>query len=239
MAVANDAIDEIKRLIVSGRFGPGDKLPTEQELAAQLGLSRSSLREAVRALILMGVLSVRQGDGTYVTSLEPRLLLRSTGFVVDLLQGGGSLLELLEVRRMLEPAAAALAAPRISAEDLGRLRKCMLRMDSVSSVEDLVEADDEFHSVLAAAGGNATLASLVKSLSGRTLRARIWRGLDDGGALEVTRRGHHAIFQAVESGNPELARAATTAHVAEVELWFRSKLEQENGVAQTIDGGAA
>jgi DNA-binding FadR family transcriptional regulator len=75
MSVTDDAILEIKRLIISGRLGPGEKLPRESELAAQLGLSRSSLREAVRALALIGVLNTRQGDGTYVTGLGPPLLL--------------------------------------------------------------------------------------------------------------------------------------------------------------------
>lgn len=244
MAVANDAINEIKRLIISGRFGPGDKLPKEQELASQLGLSRSSLREAVRALILLGVLSARQGDGTYVTSLEPHLLLRSTGFVADLLGGGNGLLELLEIRRMLEPAATAMAAPRIGAEDLRRLRECMERMDLASRVEDLVEADDEFHGIIAAACGNATLASLIEGLSGRTLRARVWRGITDAGAVERTRRGHHTIYRALEIGDPEFARAAATAHVVEVEFWFLGKLEPEIGAASgdgapALDGGAA
>ena len=225
MSIANDAILEIKQLIISGRIGPGEKLPREGELAAQLGVSRSSLREAVRALTLVGVLNARRGDGTYVTGLGPQLLLEATGFVVDFLQDHRALLELLEVRRLLEPTAAALCAVRISEQDVARLQECNRRMNSASTVEELVEADDEFHSTIVEATGQATLASLIESLAGRTLRARIWRGLADERALEQTKRAHAAIYKAIEYRDAELARAATTMHITEVEFWFRSRFE--------------
>src|ERR1700682_3794686 len=86
-SVTDGAIDKIRERIVSGAWGPGVRLPKESELAAELGLSRNSLREAVRALSQLRVLEVRQGDGTYVSSLEPDLLLESTGFVSHLLLG--------------------------------------------------------------------------------------------------------------------------------------------------------
>ena len=84
MAVTDEAIEKIKGMIVSGALRPGDRLPKESELAAELGLSRNSLREAVRALSLIRILDVRQGDGTYVTSLDPQLLLEALSFVVAL-----------------------------------------------------------------------------------------------------------------------------------------------------------
>src|SRR3984893_14821534 len=111
-SVTEGAIDKIRELIISGSWGPGDRLPKESELAAPLGLSRNSLRGAVRALSQRRVLEVRQGDGTYVSSLEPDLLLESTSFVSHLLLGDTAV-ELYEVRRILEAAAAALAAARI------------------------------------------------------------------------------------------------------------------------------
>src|SRR5437867_13203353 len=110
--VTEHAIDKIRERIVSGAWGAGDRLPKESELAGELGISRNSLREAVRALSQLRVLEVRQGDGTYVSSLEPGLLLESTGFISYLLLGE-SAVELYEVRRILEAAAAALAAARI------------------------------------------------------------------------------------------------------------------------------
>src|SRR3981189_1967029 len=139
-SVTDDAIDKIRELIVSGSWGPGDRLPKESELAAQLGLSRNSLREAVRALSQLRVLEVRQGDGTYVTSLEPELLLESTSFVSHLLVGE-SALELFEVRRLLEGAAAALAAARIDEAGKEALRTKLERMIESVTVEELVQAD--------------------------------------------------------------------------------------------------
>src|SRR5438034_10512593 len=98
-SVTDDAIDKIRELIVSGAWGPGDRLPKESELAAELGLSRNSLREAVRALSQLRVPEVRQGDGTYVSSLEPGLLLETTGFITHLFPAEPEL-ELYEVPRI-------------------------------------------------------------------------------------------------------------------------------------------
>src|SRR5919204_1585267 len=115
-SVTQEAIEKIRELIASGQWGPGARLPREADLATQLGLSRNSLREAVRALSLVRVLEVRQGDGTYVSSLEPDLLLGDpTRFAAPLLRGR-TVLELFEVRRLLEPAAAAPAALRVDEE---------------------------------------------------------------------------------------------------------------------------
>jgi DNA-binding FadR family transcriptional regulator len=83
VAVTDEAIEKIKALIVSGTLRAGDRLPKEADLAAGLGLSRNSLREAVKALSLVNILDVRRGDGTYVTSLEPTLLLEALSFIVD------------------------------------------------------------------------------------------------------------------------------------------------------------
>src|SRR5580692_1364845 len=109
VAVTDKAIEKLKVMISSGELTPGQRLPREADLAAQLGLSRSSLREAVRALSMVRILDVRQGDGTYVTSLEPDLLMESMGFVVDFHQDAG-VMHLFEVRRALEPMAAERAA---------------------------------------------------------------------------------------------------------------------------------
>jgi len=224
LALTDDAITSIKQMILSGQVGPGEKLPREKELATRLGLSRSSLREAVRALILAGILKTRQGDGTYVTSLEPHQLLETMSLAVDFMQSS-TLVELFEVRRMIEPAATALAAGRITTEDLQRLEETLGRMDSAVSVEELVEADDDFHRTIAGATGNAALAALLQNLYSRTLRARIWRGLAEEGALDRTRISHRSIYGAISSRDPELARAAATMHIAEVETWFRRQPE--------------
>src|SRR5438876_6020181 len=138
--VTDEAIERIRQIIMSGEWGPGARLPRESELAARLGISRNSLREAVRALSLLRVLEVRQGDGTYVTSLEPDLLLESTRFVAHLL-ADKTVVELFEVRRLLEPATAALAAVRMDEAGHAALRRELDRMTAAGGVEDWVEAD--------------------------------------------------------------------------------------------------
>src|ERR1700742_1670826 len=104
-------------MITSGALLAGDRLPREADLATDLGLSRSSLREAVRALSLVRILDVRQGDGTYVSSLAADTLLDALSFIVEF-PHDASVLELLEVRRILEPAASAQAATRITDDAL-------------------------------------------------------------------------------------------------------------------------
>ncbi len=229
-SVTDDAIDKIQKLIISGSWGPGDRLPKETELAAQLGLSRNSLREAVRALSQLRVLEVRQGDGTYVTSLEPELLLESTGFVSHLLVGE-SAVELFEVRRLLEGAAAALAAARTDAAGKEALRATLERMIEAETVEALVEADVDFHAVMARATGNTFLTSLLASLSSRTRRARMWRGREVDNVLDVTRDEHRRIYEAIVAGDPELARAAAMAHIASGERWLRAQLASADSEA--------
>src|SRR5262249_45943437 len=156
---------------------------------------RNSLREAVKALSLIHVLDVRQGDGTYVTSLEPRLLLDAISFVVEF-HRDDTVLEFLQVRRILEPAATAMAAQHMTDAEVEDLRDTLALLDEEPTVEALVANDLEFHRRIAIGSGNTVLASLIDSLSGPTTRARIWRGLTQEGAVERTRDQHTAICEA-------------------------------------------
>ncbi|MFB7668703.1 FadR/GntR family transcriptional regulator [Kitasatospora sp. NPDC056138] len=223
MPVTDEAIEKIKAMIVSGELRPGSRLPREADLAERLGLSRSSLREAVKALSLIRVLDVRQGDGTYVTSLEPNLLLDALGFVVDFHQDD-TVLEFLEVRRILEPAAAAMAARVMSDEDITALREVLDGLSDDATLQELIDNDLEFHRRIAAGSGNTVLCSLIDGLSGPTARARIWRGLTEEGAVERTRQQHHAILDAIARRAPDLAHSWATVHVAGVEQWLRDTL---------------
>ncbi|TFC74004.1 FadR family transcriptional regulator [Cryobacterium sp. TMS1-20-1] len=220
MAVTDEAILKIKDMILSGEIKPRDKLPPEKELSERLGLSRSSLREAVKALEVIRVLDVRRGDGTYVTSLEPRLLLEAMTFITDL-HTDSSILELFAVRRILEPAAAALAAVRMSPQELAELRALLELVNESTDVEGLVAADIHFHGAIAAAAGNTYLASLIDSLSSHTIRARIWRGLTQEHSVERTLAEHKAIADALERHDADLAQALTTVHISGIEQWLR------------------
>ncbi|HEY9293676.1 MAG TPA: FadR/GntR family transcriptional regulator [Microlunatus sp.] len=221
MAVTDDAIDRLKSMITSGELRPGDRLPREADLAHTLGLSRNSLREAVRALSLMRVLDVRQGDGTYVASLAPDSLLEALNFVVEF-HRDDSVLDLFEVRRTLEPAATSKAAARMSDEDFDQLAEVLARADESSPVEDLVEVDTEFHRRIAIGSGNSILASMIASFAGPTHAARVWRGLTQQGALLRTLDEHQAILDALRRRDPELAAFRATAHIAGVEDWLRT-----------------
>ncbi|WBB60320.1 FadR/GntR family transcriptional regulator [Streptomyces sp. WMMC500] len=223
MAVTDEAIEKIKGMIVSGKLRPGDRLPKESELAAELGLSRNSLREAVRALALIRILDVRQGDGTYVTSLDPQLLLEAMSFVVDF-HRDDTVLELLAVRRILEPAATSLACTGIEEAELDALEAELTELGEDPSVEELVRADLEFHRRIVQASGNSVLSSLLEGLSGPTARARIWRGLTQEDAVRRTLTEHRAILDAMRSRDAEAARSWATVHIASVEQWLRRTL---------------
>ncbi len=223
MALTDEAIDKIKQMIISGRVRPGEKLPREADLAAELGLSRNSLREAVKALSLINVLDVRQGDGTYATSLAPSLLLEALSFVVDF-HRDDTVLEFLEVRRILEPAATALAAVRMSHDDRVELGKVLETADINGPVDELVAADLEFHRQIALGARNSVLASLVDNMSAPTTRARVWRGMTEPRALERTLDEHRAIYRAIMSHDADLARSWATVHIAGIESWLRTAL---------------
>jgi GntR family transcriptional repressor for pyruvate dehydrogenase complex len=230
LAVTDNAIERIRELIVSGEWGPGTRLPREGDLAKQFGLSRNSLREAVRALSVARVLEVRQGDGTYVSSLEPGELLEPTLAATDLLRGR-TVLELFEVRRMLEPEAAAMAATRADDGVIAALRRELDRMvDAGDSVDDLLEADTAFHDVIAGAPGNGVLRALLRSLSTSTIRARLWHGLADRDALDAARDEHARIYEAIAARDADLARAAALIHIGHNEAWLRENLAPTDDV---------
>ncbi|GJF33504.1 GntR family transcriptional regulator [Kitasatospora sp. NE20-6] len=223
VAVTDEAIGRIKAMIVSGELRPGDRLPREADLAALLGLSRNSLREAVKALSLLNVLDVRQGDGTYVSTLEPTRLLEAVSFLLDL-HRDDTVLEVFQVRAILEPAAVALAARRIAAPQVAELRALLAGLGDHPTVEELVAADVEFHRRIAEAAGNSVLCSLIDSLWGPTARARIWRGITQRGAVERTMAEHTAILDALAAGDAETARAWATVHIDGVAQWLRTAL---------------
>ncbi|MFB9631405.1 FadR/GntR family transcriptional regulator [Nonomuraea helvata] len=226
MSLTDKAIEQIRELIRTGALPPGSKLPPEPDLAAQLGLSRNLAREAVKALAVARVLEIRRGDGTYVTSLQPSLLFEGLGGAVELLQGDSAALQdLMEVRRLLEPVATALAAIRISDEQLAEVQQHLDAMrEARDDVERLNAHDAAFHRAVVSATGNDTLLTLLEAISGRTLRARIWRGLVDADAAGRTLAEHEAIFTALSTRDAALSQAAALLHVSSTERGLREYL---------------
>ncbi|WP_194893771.1 FadR/GntR family transcriptional regulator [Catenulispora pinisilvae] len=224
MSLSDKAITRIRELIVSGELPPGSRLPPEQQLASELGLSRNLTREAVKALVVARVLEIRRGDGTYVTSLEPAVLLEGLGAAFELLQGDTQL-ELSEVRRLFEPIATGVAAARITAAELGEVQSQLAAMRAAKDdVELLNQHDAAFHRAVFAATGNQTLASLLEGISSRTVRARIWRGLVDDAVADRTIAEHQAIYDALAAGDAALAEAAALMHISATQNWFRDRL---------------
>jgi GntR family transcriptional repressor for pyruvate dehydrogenase complex len=216
----DQAIARIKELISSGEFTAGSRLPAERELTQRFGVSRSSLREATRALALVGVLESRVGDGTYVTTLDPEMLMTGIGFVSDLVSVG-SLIEIHQIRRLLEPEATRLATPRLTDDDFELLRECLERMQHAFEAPAFIEADAAFHKVILDACGNATLASLVGNLSSGMMRTRLWHSLIARGATEATLESHVVIYDALVARDPGRAAAADVMHLAAAEDWLR------------------
>ncbi|MFE4721470.1 FadR/GntR family transcriptional regulator, partial [Streptomyces sp. NPDC056728] len=137
------------------------------------------------------------------------------------------LVELMEVRRVLESTATALAAARITPEQLAEVELHLAAMAATDDPEEILSHDLAFHRVIATAAGNDTMAAILEGLSSRTFRARVWRGYQEEGAFERTGREHARIHRALVARDPEAARAAAAAHVGEVEAWMRSQLDAE------------
>jgi GntR family transcriptional regulator, transcriptional repressor for pyruvate dehydrogenase complex len=221
VSLTDEAIARIRALIQSGKLPPGSRLPPEQQLAAELGISRSPMREAVKALAVARVLDVRRGDGTYVTSLAPAVLLEGLGLAVELMHGN-TLLELTEVRRLFEPVATGLAATRVSPAQLAEIRGHLDAMHAASEdVELLNQHDAAFHRAVVAATGNEALTTLLDGIASGTLRARVWRGMVEEHAADRTLAEHEAIYAALVERDAALAQAAALMHISTTERWLR------------------
>lgn len=221
MSQTDVVVFSIKRMITEGQLGPGAKLPVEQDLAEALSVSRGSLREGVRALSIMGVLETRQGAGTYVTSLEPSLLLAPMSFVVEL-QSGDEAANLHAVRRYLETEAAGLAALHMDEDALDEAAGILDRMAEELDGPDvdhevLIRQDLAFHRIIADHSGNSTLAALIAALAGQTIRGRLWRAIREDEAERSTLGEHRVILNALREHSSERARLRMANHLLAVE----------------------
>jgi GntR family transcriptional repressor for pyruvate dehydrogenase complex/GntR family galactonate operon transcriptional repressor len=208
---------ELLTSILRGEIASGDALPSEDELASQFDVSRPVVREAVKELAVLGLVESRQGRSTRVTSQDdwnhfaPELLVaRSEVGAVD-----DFLLELLELRRLIETGAAGLAAARASDQDIERMNAQFRQMDaSVHDLERFTDADIAFHAALLAAAGNHLLNRLIEMI-GPVLRLGRMISLQrrpDGPA--DSQRGHHRVLEAIRAGNAGEAREAMREHLS-------------------------
>jgi GntR family transcriptional repressor for pyruvate dehydrogenase complex len=215
------AISLVQNLIRSGEIKPGDRLPNETEFSAQLGVSRNSLREAVRAMSAMKILEARQGDGTYVSGLDPTQMIETLRFAVDV-SGPEAVLWFLEIRILMELHTTAIAAARRTKADLDRLKKCHMAMVRAEDTDTLLKKDSEFHHIIAETTKNPIMASLLNVVSAPALRARIWRNRLTESATNNLRIEHEAVLNCIEAQDVEGAKYAMYAHVSGVQSWVRN-----------------
>jgi GntR family transcriptional repressor for pyruvate dehydrogenase complex len=213
-AVAHEAIDTIKQMIVRGEIKAGQRLPAERDLAARLGVSRPSLREAIRALIALKILESRHGEGTFVSSLEPELLAEPIDFLLQV--NTTALIALFEARRALEAGVASLAAERATDLELAQLEDFVkLGRSKVDDPEAFIEHDVEFHARLRAAARSPILASLLSSVSTLSYVSRRHT------AQSATTRSraladHQAMVKVLKARDPQAAHEAMVAHLQHV-----------------------
>ena len=170
-SVSLQAAEAIKALIVAGELTSGDALPPERDLAVTLGISRPSVREAIRVLTAMNVVEPRHGGGTYVTSLEPRLLARPINFLLQV--EPRTFLYLFEVRQVLEVAAARLAAPLMTDEVGAELQALVDEAGSaLAQPGRYSELDFELHAKIIESTGNPILLSIYESIADLLLESR-------------------------------------------------------------------
>jgi GntR family transcriptional repressor for pyruvate dehydrogenase complex len=223
MTVTNEAVTRIKSMIAAGELAPGSRLPSQDDLACQLGLSRSALREAVRSLTTMNILISRQGDGTYVSSLRTPLLLEPLAFAADILPDD-AVLQLLDLRVALEPHAAALAATRVTDGDVHDLSAIAGRGAPGASAAEFLEADLAFHRRILDLSGNEAVATLVHAISPAAMHARVLGVAPEAEVRATAYDDHTRIVAALADHDVEAARAAVAVHITGMRRQLRRVL---------------
>ena len=205
---------QIERLILK-RLQPGDKLPSERELAEMLRVSRSSIRDAIRSLELMGMVEPRQGAGTIVKEISSESLVNP---LANALRHKGELVhELLDFRMMLEPQLAARAATRASDDEIAEMEEILERQErKLRNAEVTVAEDSEFHYAIALASGNSVVLKVLDTLMD-LLRESRERSLQIEGRPQKSLAGHRRIVAAIKRHDSEGAKVAMRRHIEDVE----------------------
>jgi GntR family transcriptional repressor for pyruvate dehydrogenase complex len=208
-------VQQVEESILKGQLKAGDQLPAERDLAQRFGVSRTAVREAVKALREKGLVEAYSGRGTFVTDGTSHAIRQSLDLLIRINQQEGSTY-LAELRHMLEPEIAALAATRIEEQLLGTMREAVAAMErSLHDPDAYIEADLDFHLALAEAAGNPLILSLLDSIVGllREQRARIF---NVEGGPERGQFHHKRILAAVEARNADAARQTMRDHLEQV-----------------------
>jgi GntR family transcriptional repressor for pyruvate dehydrogenase complex len=215
--LADEVIDEIKRMIQSGELKEGDRLPNQNEFAAQLGVSRTSLREAFNTLCVLGILEQHQGFGTIVKSRFSALYADhlSAPFITD----EKATMELLEARQFIEIGATRLAAKNASLkqiEEMGALIEDMARANARGDIQKLSEQDIDFHFLIAQATQNRVMIHLLATIRGlmEKFMHEAFLVLHD---QKRYLKAHRDIYEAIAERNPKTASGLMKKHIADVQ----------------------
>jgi GntR family transcriptional repressor for pyruvate dehydrogenase complex len=212
--VYEEVARQIERLILR-KLKPGDKLPSERELAELLKVSRSSIRDAIRSLELMGLVEPRQGAGTIVRETSSESLVNP--FANALKRRRELVSELLDFRKMLEPPLAARAATHASAEEIAEMEEILQRQAQRQAQGDAAVAEDaEFHYSVALASDNSVVLKVLDILMD-LLRDTRERSLQVEGRPQKSLAGHRRILAAIKRHDAEAAKAAMRRHIEDVE----------------------
>jgi GntR family transcriptional repressor for pyruvate dehydrogenase complex len=214
-------IGRIKRLIADGSVAPGSKFPPEREMAKEFGANRASVRQALKVLEMMGVISQRVGDGTYLSESAETILNEPIDFLV--LLDDLSHHELIETRLIVEPELAARAAERATAEDIAVLRNAVLALERSKVMRDRLEADMAFHNAIFHASGNRICQLLFKGIHRTVLTSM--NQLYDRVPIEHPRKFHRKIYTAIRAGDPDAARIAMRDHILDVRTCLNTKTQ--------------
>src|SRR5262245_13079486 len=207
-------VAQLGQLIQAGKLRPGERLPPERELAARLQVSRASVREALRSLELQGLLSSRQGSGTFIAAVSQEELLRA---FVHLAEEGQTLRDIFELRFLLEPPIAALAARRATPQDITRLEATLKEQErQVQQGQSGVEADVAFHAMLAEVTHNAALLRLGAALMEVLAPSRDTH-LQTPERSRLSLLSHRRLLEAIQARSATRARKAMEEHVVHVD----------------------
>lgn len=218
--------EQLEAFLAERRLAPGERIPAERDLAAQFGVSRTVVREAVRALVAKGLLEVKPGSGTLVSTPTAASVTETMSWFLQASHSELDLHKVTEVRRLLEVEIAGLAAERRSERDLEAMERILEDTAGIAkSRERFVEWDMAFHSALAAATQNELFSILLDSVVS-TLRKVRELGFNVPGTPERARNFHLLILEKVREGNAGAARAAMREHMAEAERTLQQAAER-------------
>lgn len=231
--LTSSVFEQLLSYVVGGSWKPGDRIPPERELCQQLGIARTSLREALKAMELVGMLDSRVGDGTFVCPrsefLSRPLLWAFTGTDHEELQ------EIMEARTIIEENLAALAATRGTEEQIAKIGAAVqLMRDSIARGDSILDADMAFHMAVSAAAQNGVLTNAVHLLR-NLMRQWIYYKLLIPDIPEIVLKRHVAIYRAISAGKPNAARTAMRSHLEETTELVTRVVEQRK---KKVDNGA-